>query len=63
MEIDELKQYLRRTFIQGNRYIFDSRYDDERLKTTALRYQYFGSELKYLLEEYREKLVPPYDII
>lgn len=48
MEIDELKQYLRRTFVQGDRYIFDSRYDDERLETTALRYQYFGERMLHI---------------
>ena len=48
MEIDELRQYLRRTFVQGDRYIFDSRYDDERLETTALRYQYFGERMLHI---------------
>lgn len=53
MEIDELKQYLRRTFIQGNRYMFNLRDADELLETAALRYRYFGERM---LNIYRHNL-------
>lgn len=45
MEIDELKQYLRRTFIQGDRYMFNLRDADELLETATRRYQYFGERM------------------
>lgn len=48
MRIEEIKQYLRQTFIQGNRYMFNLRDADERLETTALRYQYFGERMLHI---------------
>lgn len=45
MEINELKQYLRRTFIQRNRYMFNLRDADELLETATHRYQYFGERM------------------
>lgn len=45
MEIDEIKQYLRRTFIQRNRYMFNLRDADELLETSTRRYQYFGERM------------------
>ena len=53
MEIDELKQYLRRTFTQGNCYIFSSLDDNEPSRITILRYQYFGERMLHI---YRHNL-------
>ena len=45
MEIDKIKQYLRRTFIQRNRYMFNLVDADELLETATRRYQYFGERM------------------
>lgn len=49
MEFDEIKSYIRSKFTERYEYHpFGQSDDDERLKTTALRYQYFGERMLHI---------------